>query len=114
MAGGLVESRMASSGAMEVGAQVTDVRKFLSCDLESKLEVIVFEPNKRFVQKVISGQIPFEIIQTFDPSVNRTKLTVLTQGEPGGFLKLAAGMVQKQLESKLQGDTERLKKVLEE
>jgi hypothetical protein len=111
---GLVESRMISSGPMEAGAQVTDVRKFLGRDMESKLEVTVFEPNKRFVQKVTSGPIPFELIQTFDPSVNGTKLTVLIQGEPGGFFKLAAGMVQKQLESQLQGDAERLKKVLEE
>jgi len=111
---GLIESRMTSSGPMEVGAQVTDVRKFLGSDMESKLEVTVFEPNKRFVQKVISGPIQFEIIQTFDPSVNGTKLTILTQGEPGGFFKLAAGMVQKQLGSQLQGDAERLKKVLEQ
>ncbi len=110
---GLVESRMVSSTAMGVGAHVTDIRKFLGRDMESKLEVTVFEPNKRFVQKVVSGPIPFEIIQTFDPSVNGPKLTVLTQGEPGGFFKLAAGMVQKQLESQLQGDVERLKKVLE-
>ena len=111
---GPIESRMTSSGPMEVGAQVTDVRKFLGSDMESKLEVTVFEPNKRFVQKVISGPIQFEIIQTFDPSVNGTKLTILTQGEPGGFFKLAAGMVQKQLGSQLQGDAERLKKVLEQ
>jgi hypothetical protein len=52
---GLVESRMASSGMMGVGAQVTDVRKFLGRDMESNLEVTVFEPTKRFVQKVISG-----------------------------------------------------------
>jgi uncharacterized membrane protein len=110
---GLVESRMATSDPMGVGAQVIDVRKFLGRDMESKLEVTVFEPNKRFMQKVISGPIPFEIIETFDPDVNGTKLTVLTHGEPGGFFKLAAGMVQKQLESQLQSDIERLKNVLE-
>jgi len=110
---GLVESRMASAGTMGVGTQLTDVRKFLDQDMESKLEVLVYEPNKRFMQKVISGPIPFEIIETFDPDVNGTKLTVLIHGEPGGFFKLAAGMVQKQLENQLQGDAERLKKVLE-
>ena len=110
---GLVESRMASSGAMEVGAQVTDVRKFLGRDMESKLEVLVYEPNKRYMQKVISGPIPFESIQTFDPDVNGTKLTTIIHGEPGGFFKLAEGPVQKQLESQLQGDAERLKNVLE-
>ena len=111
---GLVESRMASSSAMEVGAQVTDVRKFLGRDMESKLEVLVYEPNKRYMLKIISGPIPPEIIQTFDPDVNGTKLTTLIHGEPGGFFKLAAGTAQKQLESQIQGDQKRLKKVLEE
>jgi uncharacterized membrane protein len=109
---GLVESRLESQ-EMGVGAQVTDVRKILGRDMESKLEVIVFEPNKRFMQKVISGPIEFEIIQTFDPDVNGTRLTTLAHGEPGGFFKMASGLVQKQLESQIQGDAERLKKVLE-
>ncbi|HEX6270922.1 MAG TPA: SRPBCC family protein [Anaerolineales bacterium] len=110
---GLVESRMASSEPMGEGARVVDVRKFLGRDMESNLEVTIFEPNKRYVQKVVSGPIPFEIIQTFDPSVNGTKLTILAQGEPGGFFKLAEGLVRKQLESQIQGDAERLKKILE-
>lgn len=87
---GLVESRIASSGPMKAGAQVIDVRRFLGRDMESKLEVIVFEPNKRFTQKVMSG--PWGA---------------------GGFFKRASGMVQKQLESPIKGDAERLKKVLE-
>ena len=111
---GLVESRLASSDPMGVGAQIIDVRKFLGRDMESKLEVTVFESNKMFVQKVISGPLPFEIIQTFEPSINGTKLTVLAQGEPGGFFKLAEGLVQKQLQNQLEGDAERLKKALEE
>jgi hypothetical protein len=98
---------------MGVGAQVIDVRKFLGRDMESKLEVLVFEPNKRFMQKAISGPFPFEIIQTFDPAVDGTKLTVLAHGEPEGFFKLASGLVQKQLENQIKGDAERLKKVLE-
>lgn len=110
---GLVESRLASPGPMTVGAHVVDVRKFLGRDMESTLEVTALEANKRYVQKVITGPLPFEIIQTFEPSVSGTKLTVLAQGEPGGFFKLAAGMVQKQLQNQIKGDAERLKKALE-
>lgn len=110
---GLVESRMASSGPIEVGAQMIDVRKFLGRDMESKLEVTAFEPNKKFAQKVISGPLPFEIIMTFEGVGDTTKIDLLAQGEPGGFFKLAEGMVQKQLQSQLEGDAERLKKALE-
>ncbi len=110
---GLVESRMTSSGPMGVGTQMTDVRKFLGRDMNSKLEVTAFEPNKKFVEKVVSGPLPFEISMTFEPSGNGTKINVLAQGEPGGFFKLAEGMVQKQLQSQLEGDAERLKRALE-
>ena len=110
---GLVESRMASSGPMGVGAQVVDVRKFLGRDMDSKLEVTAFEPNKPFAEKVVSGPLKFEITQTFEPSGDGTKVSLVAQGEPGGFFKLAEGMVQKQLQSQLEGDAGRLKKALE-
>ncbi len=110
---GLVESRMASSGPMGVGAQVVDVRKFLGRDMDSKLEVTAFEPNKKFSEKVVSGPLKFEIMQTFEPSGDGTKVSLVAQGEPGGFFKLAEGMVQKQLRSQLEGDSQRLKKALE-
>lgn len=110
---GLVESRKTSSGPMGVGAQLVDVRKFLGRDMESRLEVTAFEPNKKFAQKVVSGPLPFEIIMTFDGAGDETKIDLLAQGEPGGFFKLAEGMVQKQLQSQLEGDAARLKKTLE-
>ena len=110
---GLVESRMESSGPMGVGAQLVDVRKFLGRDMESKLEVTAFEPNKKFAEKVVSGPLKFEISQAFEPSGDGTRVSLVAQGEPGGFFKLAEGMVQKQLQAQLEGDSQRLKKALE-
>lgn len=110
---GLVESRLVSSGPMGVGAQVTDVRKFLGRDMDSKLEVTAYELNRKFSEKVISGPLKFELTQTFEASGDGTKVSLIAQGEPGGFFKLAEGMVQKQLQSQLEGDAQRLKKALE-
>jgi len=110
---GLVESRLVSSGHIGVGSQITDVRKFLGRDMDSKLEVTAYELNKKFSEKVVSGPLQFEIIETFEPSVTGTKVSLLAFGEPGGFFKLAEGMVQKQIQSQLEGDAQRLKKVLE-
>ena len=110
---GLVESRLTSSGPMGVGAEITDVRKFLGRDMDSKLEVTEFVPNKKFSEKVVSGPLKFEISQSFEPSGEGTKVSLIAQGEPGGFFKLAEGMVQKQLQTQLEGDSQRLKKALE-
>ena len=110
---GLVESRLASSGPMGVGAQVTDVRKFLGREMDSRLEVTAYELNKKFSEKVTSGPLKFELVQTFESFGDGTKVSLIAQGEPGGFFKLAEGMVQKQLQSQLEGDSQRLKKALE-
>jgi len=110
---GLVESRLTSPGPVGVGTQITDVRKFLGRDMDSKLEVTAFEPNKTFSEKVVSGPLKFEITQSFESAGDGTKISLVAQGEPGGFFKLAEGMVQKQLQSQLEGDAQRLKKALE-
>jgi len=110
---GLIESRLETPGPIGVGSKATDVRKFLGRQLELKLEVTAYEPGKRFGLKAVSGPIPFEVLQTFEPVEGGTRIELITQAEPGGFFKLAEGMVKKQLESQLSGDMARLKKVLE-
>ena len=110
---GLVESKVTSPGPMGVGTQLTDVRKFLGRDMDSKLEVTAYEPNKRVVVKTISGPIKFEITTIYEPAEGGTKITLMGEGEPGGLFKLAEGAVKKQFESQLQGDLGRLKKVME-
>jgi uncharacterized protein YndB with AHSA1/START domain len=110
---GLVDSKITSPGPMGVGTQMTDVRKFLGRDMDSKLEVTAYEPNKRISLKTVSGPIKFEITQLYEPTDGGTKLTMIGEGEPGGLFKLAEGAVKKQFETQLQGDLGRLKKVME-
>lgn len=110
---GLVESKITSPGPVGVGTQITDVRKFLGRDMDSKLEVTAYEPNKRISLKTVSGPIKFEITQHYEPAGAGTKLTMIGEGEPGGLFKLAEGAVKKQFETQLQGDLDRLKKVME-
>lgn len=110
---GLIECRQVSPGPMGVGAQIIEVRKFLGQRMESKLEVTAFEPNKKYAVKVASGPIQFEISAMFEAVGDGTKVSISGQGEPGGFFKLAEGMVKKQLQNQVEGDAGRLKKVLE-
>jgi len=110
---GLIESRLESAGPVALGSKITDVRTFIGRKLESKLEVTAYEPGKRVSLKVVKGPLPFEVTQTFQAEAGGTKLDFVAQGEPGGFFKLAEGMVRKQLEAQLVTNAERLKKVLE-
>ncbi len=110
---GLVESRLESAGPVRLGSKITDVRKFLGRQLESRLEVTAFEPGKRFSLKVVSGPLPFQITNNFEPTPAGTRIKYVVEGEPGGLFKLAEGMVKKRLETQLAGDDSRLKKVME-
>ena len=89
----LVESKLIGDGPIGVGSMITDVRKFLGRDMDSELKVTAFEPGKTFAVKVIKGPIPFEFSYTFSPTDAGTNVVIKTEGEPGGFFKLAGGLL---------------------
>src|SRR3990172_3936199 len=80
---GLVESRLETPGPIGVGSKAVDVRKFLGRKLELKLEVTAYKPGKRFGLKAVSGPIPFEVLQTFEPVEGGKRINFVTQAEPG-------------------------------
>ena len=95
------------------GARVREVRKFLGRRMESELEVTEYEPDRRFALKVLSGPVPFSVLQTLEPRNGGTRVTFLGEGEPGGFFKLAEPIVARTAERQFKSDFETLKDVLE-
>jgi len=110
---GVEDARISSGNTLAVGAEISETRKFLGREMISKLTVTAFEANKKFAGKVTDGPVSFEVTEIFEAVGGGTKVTVQIQGEPGGFFKLAGGMVQKQLETQTAADFEKLKKILE-
>jgi len=109
----LLESKLLTPGPIAVGSVITDKRKFLGRELESELKVTAYEPNSRFALKVTKGPVPFEITYTLSAAEGGTQLNVKAEGEPGGFFKLAGGMVAKQLQASLEKTSAQIKKNLE-
>jgi carbon monoxide dehydrogenase subunit G len=108
---GVVEIRPA--GEMALGATFAEVRGFLGKRIESTLEVVEYEPGHLFSIKVVSGPIPFEIRHLLEPEGGGTRIRIEGSGEPGGFFKLAEGLVARQAERAAKKDFANLKKVLE-
>jgi len=109
----LLESKLLTPGPIGVGSVITDKRKLLGRELESELKVTAYEPNSRFALKVTKGPVPFEITYTLSAAGGGTQLNVKAEGEPGGFFKLAGGMVAKQLQASLEKTSAQIKKNLE-
>jgi hypothetical protein len=110
---GVVDAHVSSGGALGIGVEISETRRFMGRDMVSKLTVTEYEENKKFGGKGTEGPVPFEVTQTFEPAVGGTKVGIVIQGEPEGFIKLAGGIVQKQLQNQIAGGFERVKKILE-
>ena len=110
---GIVHSGQTSQGPMGVGATGQTVQKFMGREIKNDLQVTTFEPPKRFGAKTTSGPVQFEVMCTLEEMGGGTHMTVHMQGEPGGFFKVAEGMVKNELNKTLAGDLAKLKQILE-
>lgn len=96
-----------------VGSSYTEVRKFLGQDMRTTIEVTTFEPNVKWVGKVIKGPVYYDLTITYEASNGGTKYTTKLTGEPKGFFKLAENLVASQLEKTMAENNQRLKDLLE-
>ncbi len=96
-----------------VGSKYTEVRKFMGQEMKSMLQITQYEKNAKWGAKVLSGPVPYEVLQTFVAEGGGTRLTTEVEGEPKGFFKGAEGAMKGQLQKSLDEDSQRLKKILE-
>jgi ligand-binding SRPBCC domain-containing protein len=108
---GVTEAR--PEGEIGVGARFTEVRTFLGKRIESTMEVVEHEPARLFTIRVVKGPIPFEVRHTFRSEDAGTRIQIAGSGEPGGFFKLADGLVARQAQKAAEKDFARLKTLLE-
>ena len=109
---GVVEVRT-DDDKPRVGSRFVEVRSFLGKRIESTIEIVAYEPSRLFTIKVIEGPIPFEVRHTIEPEGDATRVDVVGEGEPGGFFKLAEGLVTRQVQKAAEKDFAKLKQVLE-
>lgn len=100
-------------GQLQAGATGREVRKFLGRRLESTMRVEEYEPPRRFALQVTSGPVPFHVQQTVEPVDDGSRISVVIEGEPGGFFRLAEPLVERGVRRELEGNLANLKDILE-
>jgi len=108
-----VESIEVEGDPNAVGGKYTEVRKFLGREMKTTLEITAHESNAKWAAKVLQGPVPYDVVASYEPSAGGTKVTMHIDGEPSGFFKLAQGAVQKQLNTSMEEDLQRLKEQVE-
>jgi uncharacterized protein YndB with AHSA1/START domain len=100
-------------GTMQAGATGAIVRKFLGRRMESNVQFDEYDPPRKFAVRATSGPVQFRVQQTYEPTDEGARITVVMEGEPGGFFKLAEPLVQRAIRREMEANFATLKDILE-
>lgn len=99
---------------VRVGSEMTFAARFLGRRLEYTYQVVELAATERIVMRTRQGPFPMETTYTWQPtSDGGTRMTLRNRGEPAGFSKLTARVMQPAMRRANRKDLAALKRVLE-
>lgn len=110
---GTLDIKKDPSVPLGVGSVVRGRFTFLGRPFDGNLEIILHEPHRRYATRLIEGPFPLEARYTLEPAGNGTDLTLVIEGEPGGFFKLAEPLLVSLAKRSYEADLNNLKEMLE-
>jgi len=98
---------------VRVGSRMDFVAQFLGRRLAYTYEVAELEPGSRMVMRTADGPFPMETTYTWEPTAEGTRMTLRNRGNPSGFSRVAAPVLQTAMRRATTKDLARLKGLLE-
>jgi carbon monoxide dehydrogenase subunit G len=103
-----------ADGPLGVGTTLSLKRKLMGRELEARAEIIEYERPRKSAVRSTSGPFPFEGGYEFEEvDSSTTRVHFYGDVQPGGFFKLAEGLVVKQLQKEFESNLANLKALLE-
>ena len=98
---------------LAVGSQLEFVARFLGRRLAYTYEVREHVPGERFVMSTAQGPFPMETTYAFEDAGAGTRMTLRNRGEPAGFAKVAAPLMERAMRRANRADLRRIRELLE-
>ena len=98
---------------MVAGSRLAFVARFLGRRLAYTYEVIELVPHQRLVMRTADGPFPMETTYTWEPAPGGTRMTLRNRGNPSGFSRVAAPVMEAAMRRATTKDLSRLKKLIE-
>jgi hypothetical protein len=98
---------------LAVGSELDFVARFLGRKLAYTYEVREHVPGERFAMSTAQGPFPMETTYAFEDAGDGTRMTLRNRGEPSGFAKVGAGIMERAMRRANNADLRRLKERLE-
>lgn len=105
-------TREADEGGFGVGAEVTRTAYFLGRRIDYVLRVAGYEPPRLLDMVSEAGPMPMHVTYTFEPDPRGTCARIRVRGSGGGFYRLAAPVLARQVRSSLRKDLRDLERRL--
>ena len=96
-----------------IGSRMEFEAHFLRRRLVYTYEIVEFVPGQRLVMRTVGGPFPMETTYTWEPSDGGTRMTLRNRGEPSGFTRVAAPVMDRAIRRATRKDLARLKSILE-
>lgn len=109
----VLESRLDAGGPVAEGSHFTQVLKFLGRRMENRVEVTDYQPDRRIAYRVLSGPMQIAYSYTVSTDGDGTRISARGEGEPGGFIQLAAPVIGRAMKRQADSDLNTLKDLLE-
>ena len=98
---------------VRVGSRMDFVAHFLGRQIAYTYEVTELVPGRRLVMETAQGPFPMQTTYTWDPTGGGTRMTLRNTGEPSGFSKVTAPVMEVAMRRATNKDLARLKALLE-
>ena len=109
-----IEVRKDTPEPPKEGDTFTSVSKFLGRRFETPYQITSIEPNRQFSYHATGGPLPDQRWTFACEEVSGgTRCTMVVEGEPGGFFRLAEPLIERALRRQFRADLGTLKDMLE-
>jgi len=98
---------------LAAGTELDFVARFMGRRLSYTYEVREHVRGERFVMSTAQGPFPMETTYTFEDAGSGTRMTLRNRGEPSGFAKVGAGLMERAMRRANGADLRRIKELLE-
>jgi uncharacterized membrane protein len=107
------EAVQVSPGNIGVGTSLRGMYKMMGLRMAWTSKITEYEPNKKFGEKIISGNVLTDELMTFDSTSEGTRFTFLCDLTVGGVLKLLSPIMASSMRKQTKTDLAKLKELLE-
>lgn len=109
----VVSLEQVTPGTVGVGTKFKSIGEMMGRRIEGEMQIIAYEPETKCAFQMNAGPMKIDIMLSFKTVGTGTKLNLNAQGNPGGFFKLAEGVLAGRVKSMMEENLARLKTVLE-